>query len=140
MENNVFLARLVTFDFQSILFKINELESSIDTEEYRLVSVYGDRAYDLMSPSHYVVLNRTNGIISSEDLNKIRPNIQYVYDMCPFKDFYDSIKMVYNISATYEEFVNHYKEDIIRLNEILSSENKVIDFYEVKKLTNKRKY
>ncbi len=139
MENNVFLARLVTFDFQSLLFKINELESYIDTEQYRLVSIYGNRAYDLQSLKIYKVLNKKNGIIVNEELGKIKPDVQYVFDIVPFIDYFDVIKIVYGINKSYEEFISEHKDNIEQLNEIMSSDNKVIDFKLVKKLTNKRK-
>jgi len=76
--NEIFLAKIVSFDYYSLLFDINNLEPS--TEEYRLVKIFEDnRAYDLQNSKRYYMLNVVNDLIVDEDLGKIKPNVKYVY-------------------------------------------------------------
>ena len=145
MKNNinkykdVFLAKIVSFDNYSVLFQINDLEPY--TEDYRLVQIFPNGwAYDLISKKRYKILSVTNGIINSEDLDKIKPFRLYVFDKCSFIDIWESIKEVYGINENIDCFLNKCLSDISELNKLLSPENKVIDFNKVKKLTNERKY
>lgn len=76
--NEIFLAKIVSFDYYSLLFDINNLEPS--TEEYRLVKIFEDnRAYDLQNSKRYYMLNVVNDLIVDEDLGKIKSNVKYVY-------------------------------------------------------------
>lgn len=134
---NVFLAKIVSFDNYSVLFQINDLEPC--TECYRLVKVFPNGcAYDLLLGKRYKVLNVTNGIIHSEDLDKIKPFRLYVYDICSFVDIWPGIKETYGIQEDLNAFLDKYLSNVNELNGLLK--NKVIDLNKVKKLTNERKY
>ena len=138
MQNdNVFLAKIVTFDTYSLLFEINSLTPA--SEEYRLVAVYGKKAYDLQTRERYYVLNVSNGIIDNDDLNKLKNNYKYVYEKCPFYDLWEDIKDVYGIKENRDVFLEKCIKDIDELNKILSKENKVIDLNKIRKLRLERK-
>lgn len=136
---NIYLAKIVGFDRTSVLFEINELVP--EYEDYRLVKMEPkDWAYDLLTLKRYKVLNVNNGVIVSEDLGKIKPNIYYVYDTCSFIDVWYYLKEIYNIKEDLNTFLNNCLQDIEELNKLLSPENRVIDLDKVKTITNRRKY
>ena len=85
--NEIFLAKIVSFDDYSLLFDINNLEPF--TEEYRLIKIFeNSRAYDLQNSKKYYMLNVVNDLIVDEDLGKIKPNVKYVYKKIPFLEIY----------------------------------------------------
>jgi hypothetical protein len=134
---NIYLAKIVGYDRTSVLFEINELEPNY--EEFRLVKTESDWAYDLISYKRYKILNVNNGIIDSEDLDKIKPDICYVYDVCSFIDVWNYMKEVFNIKEDLDTFLNNCLQDITELNRLLSPIDHVIDLEKVKMITNKRK-
>ena len=137
MQNNVFLAKIVTFDNYSLLFEINTLTPS--SEDYRLIVVYGKKAYDLQTKELYYVLNVSKGIIDNEDLNSLRNDRKYVYEKCPFIDIWEDIKEVLGVTETLDTFLEKCINDIEELNKILSKENKIIDLNKIRKLRIERK-
>ncbi len=136
-SDNTFLAKIVTFDNYSLLFEINNLEPA--TEEFRLIAIYGRWAYDLQNKRRYYVLDVHNNMIASEDLDVVRINGKYVYEKYLFNDIWDSIKEVFNISDTKEEYISKCIEDINELNKILTSGEKIIDLNKIKQLRKERK-
>jgi len=135
----IYLARIVGYDRTSVLFEINDLKP--DYEDYRLVKMEPkDWAFDLLTYKRYKVLNVNDGIINSEDLDKIKPNLYYVYDTCSFIDMWYILREVFNIKEDLDSFLENCLNDINELSKILSPENKVIDFEKVKSLTNRRKF
>ena len=136
---NIYLAKIVGFDTASVLFEINDLQPKF--EDYTIVKIYPkDWAYDLLTYHRYKILNVNNGLIDSEDLYKIKPDIYYVYDTCSFIDFWYYLKEVFNIKDDLDTFLNNCLKDISELNKLLSPKDHVIDLDKVKMITNKRKY
>ena len=74
-NDNIFLAKIVSFDNYALLFEINNLEPA--TEEFRLIAIYGKWAYDLQNKRRYYVLDVSNNIIASEDLDVVRIKGRY---------------------------------------------------------------
>ena len=136
-NDNIFLAKIVSFDNYALLFEINNLEPA--TEEFRLIAIYGKWAYDLQNKRRYYVLDVSNNIIASEDLDVVRINGRYVYEKYSFNDIWDSIKEVFNIQETKEEYISKCIADIEELNKILTSGEKIIDLNKVKQLRKERK-
>ena len=132
MNNNIFLAKIVTFDNYALLFEINNLEPA--SEEFKLIAVYGKWAYDLQTKRRYYILDVHNNIIANEDLDIIRMNGKYVYEKYSFDDIWDSIKEVFNINEDKEGYLSKCIEDIEELNKILTSGEKIIDLNKIKKL------
>ena len=136
-NDNIFLAKIVSFDNYALLFEINNLEPA--TEEFRLIAIYGKWAYDLQNKRRYYVLDVSNNIIASEDLDVVRIKGRYVYEKYSFNDIWDSIKEVFNIQETKEEYISKCISDIEELNKILTSGEKIIDLNKVKQLRKERK-
>lgn len=136
-NDNIFLAKIVSFDNYALLFEINNLEPA--TEEFRLIAIYGKWAYDLQNKRRYYVLDVSNNIIASEDLDVVRIKGRYVYEKYSFNDIWDSIKEVFNIQETKEEYISKCIADIEELNKILTSGEKIIDLNKVKQLRKERK-
>lgn len=136
--NNIYLAKIVSFDYYSLLFDINNLEPF--TEEYRLIKIFEDsRAYDLQNSKRYYVLNVVNDLIVDEDLSKIKPNIKYVYKKIPLLEIYESVKEYKLEYNNFENFLNLCIKDVDELDSILSSTDKIIDINIIKRLIRDRK-
>ncbi len=137
MKNNIFLAKIVTFNRNSLLFEINNLVPT--TEEYRLVAIYDKWAYDLQLYCRYLILGLVDDVILPEELNKIREDIKYVYSYYALDNIFNYIKEVFDIKESYQQFLNNRLEMIKQIHEELSSNSKVIDISKIKSITNKRK-
>lgn len=136
--NDIYLAKIVSFDYYSLLFDINNLEPF--TEEYRLIKMFEDnRAYDLQNSKKYYLLNVVNDLIVDEDLSKIKPNVQYVYKKIPFIEIYESIKEINTNEYDFETILDLCIKDVNELDSILSSKNKIIDINIIKRLTRDKK-
>lgn len=136
--NEIFLAKIVSFDYYSLLFDINNLEPS--TEEYRLVKIFGDnRAYDLQNSKRYYMLNVVNDLIVDEDLGKIKPNVKYVYKKIPFLEIYDSFKNFNIDKDNFLQLLNVCIKDVDELDSILSSSDKIVDINKIRRLIKDRK-
>ena len=136
--NEIFLAKIVSFDYYSLLFDINNLEPS--TEEYRLVKIFGDnRAYDLQNSKRYYMLNVVNDLIVDEDLGKIKQNVKYVYKKIPFLEIYDSFKNFNIDKDNFLQLLNVCIKDVDELDSILSSSDKIVDINKIRRLIKDRK-
>ena len=138
-NNNVFLARLVSFSQNTLLFKINELDENIGTEEFKLVAIKGNWAYDLINYKRYFIITNAIGGIDDRLLDKLKPNVLYVYQTWAFIDLWESIKEVYGIEESLTDFLEKSIECIDNLDSLLASDDKVIDLNKVKKLINEGK-
>lgn len=137
--NEIYLAKIVSFDYYSLLFDINNLEPY--TEEYRLIKIYGDnKIYDLQNSKRYYMLNVVNDLIVDEDLGKIRPNVKYVYNKIPFLEIYESIKELQSEQKEFDKFLDFCIKNIDELNSIISSDEKVINIDVIRRLTKDRKF
>ena len=136
--NDIYLAKIVSFDYYSLLFDINNLEPF--TEEYRLIKMFEDNtAYDLQNSKKYYLLNVVNDLIIDEDLSKIKPNVKYVYKKIPFMEIYESIKKINESEDDFETILDLCIKDVNELDSILSSKNKIIDINIIKRLTRDKK-
>ena len=137
--NDIYSAKLVSFDYYSLLFDINNLEPS--TEEYRLIKIFEDnKIYDLINSKRYYLLNIVNDLIVDEDLSKIRPNIKYVYNKIPFLEIYEDLKKYQTSPKGLEEFLDLCLKNIDELNSIISSNDKIINIDVIRRLTKDRKF
>lgn len=135
--NDIYLAKIVSFDNYSLLFDINNLEPS--TEEYRLIKIFDNhRAYDLQNSRRYFLLNLVNEAIVDEDLTRLKPNVKYVHRKIPFMEVYDSVKD-YIPNSNIDEFLQNCVRNIEELDAVLSSQSKIIDFELIKRVTKERK-
>ena len=135
MKNNVYLGKIVTFDNYSLLFEIDNLQPI--SEEFRLISVFGKNAYDLITKERYYVLELASGLIVDDDLYNLKQGIKYVYEVYPFIDVWENIKDVYNIKYDMDTFVNRYLKDTEELNKILT-EDKIIDINKIKRIIKRK--
>lgn len=133
-NNNIFLAKLVSFERSSLLFKRNNLDNHINSEEFRLVELRGAWAYDLITYKRYYLITNADGFIDDRCIDKLQPNILYAYELYDFIDIYDDIKKVYGIDKPLEVFLEVALNVIGELDNILSSDKKIIDFQKIKTL------
>lgn len=131
MKNNVYLAKIVSFDNYSLLFEINDLHAS--EEEYRLVAIYDRYAYDLITKQRYYVLEVSNGLIVNEDLYNLKQGIRYVYEVYPLIDIWENIKGTFNIESDMNTFLEKNINGTEELNRLLTS-SKIIDINKIKKI------
>lgn len=136
--NEIFLAKIVSFDDYSLLFDINNLEPF--TEEYRLIKIFeNSRAYDLQNSKKYYMLNVVNDLIVDEDLGKIKPNVKYVYKKIPFLEIYESFKELNIGEDNFLKIINICIKDVDELDSILSSDEKIVDISKIRQLIRDRK-
>jgi len=130
---------LVSFERSSLLFKRNNLDNYINSEEFRLVKLRGVWAYDLITYKRYYLISNAAGFIDDRCIDKLQPNILYAYELYDFIDIYDDIKKVYGVDKPLEEFLEDALSVIYELDNMLSSDNKIIDFQKIKTLMLERK-
>ena len=136
--NEIFLAKIVSFDDYSLLFDINNLEPF--TEEYRLIKIFeNSRAYDLQNSKKYYMLNVVNDLIVDEDLGKIKPNVKYVYKKIPFLEIYESFKELNIGEDNFLKIINICIKDVDELDSILSSDEKIVNISKIRQLIRDRK-
>ena len=140
-NNNIYLAKLVSFERSSLLFQRNNLDNNINSEEFRLVELRGVWAYDLITYKRYYLITNADGTIDDRCIDKLQPNILYAYELYDFIDIYDDIKKVYGIDKTLDQFLEEALNVIEKLDDILNpdSNNKIIDFQKIKALMLERK-
>lgn len=138
-NNNVFLAHLVSFSYNTLLFRRNELEDNFSTEEYRLVELRDNWAYDLITYKRIHVITNAMDEIDDRLIDKLEPNVLYVYELWDIIDIWDDIKKVYSIDAPFEQFLEKALDVVDELDSILNPTNKVIDYQKVRKLMIERK-
>ena len=133
-KNNVFLAHLVSFSRNSLLFRKNDLEENFATEEYRLVELRDNLAYDLITYKRIYIITNAMNVIDDRVIDKLQPNVLYVYRLWDIIDTLEDVKRVYGIKEPIDLFLEKALEVVDELDSILNTENKVIDFQKVKKL------
>lgn len=138
MVNNAFLAKVVTFDRNSLLFEINNLVPA--TEEYRLVVIYDKWAYDLQSNSRYLVISSINNVILPEYLGIIRFDIKYVYSYYSLDNLFINIKDAFGIKESYNQFLSERVPIIKQIHDELTNNGKMIDIGKINSLIKKRKF
>lgn len=138
MVNNAFLAKVVTFDRNSLLFEINNLVPA--TEEYRLVVIYDKWAYDLQSNSRYLVISSINNVILPEYLGIIRFDIKYVYSYYSLDNLFINIKDAFGIKESYNQFLSERVPIIKQIHDELTNNGKIIDIGKINSLIKKRKF
>ena len=136
-KNDIFLAHLVSFDRNSLLFNPNDLEDNFYTEEYRLVILRDNRAYDLINYKPYYIITNAMNLIDDRVIDKIKPNTLYVFTLYDLVNIWDDVRKVYGINKSLEEFIEGAVDIIDNINSIIN--NKVIDFQKIKKLMIERK-
>lgn len=140
MKNtNIYLAKLVSFERSTLLFKRNNLDNNINSEEFRLVELRGVWAYDLITYKRYYLITNADGFIDDRCIDRLQPNILYAYELYDFIDIYDDIKKVYGLDKPLDLFLEEALNVISKLDDILKPDNKVIDFQKIKTLILERK-
>lgn len=144
MYNNVFLAKVVSFDSVSLIFNDDEIEIPFQSEEYRLIVAFDDWAYDLVDEGkRYHIIDMTNYVIPDEEIETLLPNVKYVYDMYPFEDIWESISIVFQIDEDMKNYLDPKIDFAKQLHESLSNSIKtgrVIDFETAKRFIKERKF
>lgn len=133
-NNNIFLAQLVSFSQNSLLFRRNELENDFNAEDFRLVELRGNWAYDLINYKRYFLITNAEGFIDDRVIDKLRANIYYAYKLWEFVDIWEEIKIVYGIEKSLEQFLEDALDMVEEVDETLNTDNNVIDFKKIKKL------
>ena len=138
-KNNVFLAHLVSFSRNSLLFRKNDLEENFATEEYRLVELRDNLAYDLITYKRLYIITNAMDLIDDRVIDKLQPNVLYVYKLWDIIDMWEDVKRVYGIKEEKDTFLEKALDVVDELDTILNPQNKVIDIQKVKKIMTERK-
>lgn len=143
MYDNVFLAKIVSFSEFTLLLDTNELDMPFEKEEYRMVAVYDDWAYDLETFERTHIIDMVDGIIPDEEIDKLKPGLPYVYDMSPLLGFWNSISKVFNIQDKPDTYLEPRTRKALEIHEQLQKNKKlgtIIDIFEARQYINRRKY
>ena len=137
--NNVYLARIVSFSKSSLLFDSYEVQMPFETEEFFLVLLINDWAYNLETQERYHVIEMEEDFIPYEELTSLNPNQKYAYELYEFEDIWDSFKSVLNIDMDISKYLDPKIEKTLEHHQEMSQcKIYVIDFNNYHKNKSKR--
>lgn len=143
MYENVFLAKIVRFGKFTLLFDSNEIDMPFESEDYRLVVTFDDWAYDLETFERTHIIKMVDGIIPTDEIDKLIPRIPYVYDLYPLLSFWNSVSKVFGVDDKPDTYLEPRVRKAKNIHDELvksKSNGLIIDLLEAKQYINKRKF
>lgn len=125
MSNNVFLVKVVSFSNATLILYNDENEMPFETEEYRLVYVIDNWAYDLNDIGRrYHIIDTNNYTIPDEEIIHLKPRKQYVFDMYPFDSVWNTFHSALGVRLDKKRYFASKITKVKKLHEDLEQSKK----------------